>query len=126
MYQSTYPSIYVCIHRRVALVSNHMIMLLCLVFEPWQNYKLHDLVWLAGRLFLGKARTRASKIFSLVVKNLFCKEINLRSTGKTRKLMIWTSWPADWLVSWLAGWRSLVKPGFGPGEVFGVSVKEFC
>ena len=104
-----------------------MIMLLCLVFEPWQNYKLHDLVWLAGRLFLGKARTRASNNFSLVVQNLFCKEINLRSTGKTRKLMIWTSsWPADCLASWLAGRRSLVKPGFGPGEVFGVSVKEFC
>ena len=78
-----------------------MIMLLCLVFEPWQNYKLHHLVWLAGRLFLGEARTRASKNFSLVVKNLFCKEINLRSTGKTRKLMIGL---VGQLTGWLAGW----------------------
>ena len=50
-------------------------------------------------------------------------ESDLGSPGKTRKLMIWTSWPADCLASWLAGWRSLVKPGFGSGEVFGVSVK---
>ena len=81
--------------------------------------------WLVG-CSLVKPGLEPENIFGLVVKNLFCKEINLRSTGKTRKLMIWTSWPADWLVSWLAGWRSLVKPGFGPGEVFGVSVKEFC
>ena len=53
-------------------------------------------------------------------------ESDLGSPGKTRKLMIWTSWPADCLASWLAGRRSLVKPGFGSGEVFGVSVKEFC
>ena len=53
-------------------------------------------------------------------------ESDLGSPGKTRKLKIWTSWPADCLASWLAGRRSLVKPGFGSGEVFGVSVKEFC
>ena len=47
-------------------------------------------------------------------------ESDLGSPGKTRTLMIWTSWPADCLASWLAGWRSLVKPGFSPGEVFGV------
>ena len=53
-------------------------------------------------------------------------ESDLGSSGKTRKLMIWTSWPADCLASWLAGWPSLVKPGFSPGEVFGIDVKEFC
>ena len=37
-------------------------------------------------------------------------ESDLGSPGKTRKLMIWTSWPADCLASWLAGRRSLVKP----------------
>ena len=52
-------------------------------------------------------------------------ESNLGRPGKIRKLMIWTSWPADCLASWLAGWRSLVKPGLSPGDVFGVSVKEF-
>ena len=63
LYQSTCPSIYVCIHRRVAPVSNHKIMLSGLVFESWQNYELHELVWLAGRLFLGKARNPARKYF---------------------------------------------------------------
>ena len=52
-------------------------------------------------------------------------ESDLGSPGKTRKLIIWTSWPADCLASWLAGRRSLVEPGFSPGEVFGLSVKEF-
>ena len=50
-------------------------------------------------------------------------ESDLGSPGKTRKLMIWISWPAVCLASWLAGLRFLVKLGFGPGEVFGVSVK---
>ena len=53
-------------------------------------------------------------------------ESDLGSPGKTRKLIIWTSWSADCLASWLAGWRSLVKSGFSPGQVFGLSVKEFC
>ena len=61
-------------------------------------------------------------------------ESDLGSPGKIRKLMIWVGqqanwlagWLASWLAGWLAGWRSLVKPGFSPGEVFGVSVKEFC
>ena len=52
-------------------------------------------------------------------------ESELGSPGKSRKSMLWTSWSADYLASWLAGWRSLVKPGFSPGEVFGVAVKEF-
>ena len=37
-------------------------------------------------------------------------ESDLGSPGKTRKLIIWTSWPSDCLASWLAGRRSLVKP----------------
>ena len=53
-------------------------------------------------------------------------ESDLGSPSKARKLMIWTSSPNECLVSWLAGWRSLVQPGFGPGELLGVSVKEFC
>ena len=53
--------------------------------------------------------------FSLVPLVPLVGLVGLRRPGTTRKLMIWSSWPADCLASWLAGRRSLVKPGFGPG-----------
>ena len=82
---------------------------------------------LAGWLAIpGEARIQPWRSFWCSCKGILLMESDLGSPGKTRTLMIWTSWPADCLASWLAGWRSLVKPGFGPGEVFGVSVKEFC
>ena len=34
-------------------------------------------------------------------------EIAFGSPGKTRKLIIWISWPADCLASWLAGWLEI-------------------
>jgi len=87
---------------------------------------MHDLAWLAGWLVPGEARIRPWKGFWSICKEVMLRETNLRSPGKIRKLMIWTGWLAGWLVSWLAGWRSLGKPGFDPGEVFGVSLKKFC
>ena len=74
--------------------------------------KLMIFHWLEGKLavFLagwsairGEARIRPWRSFWCICKGILLMEIDLESHGKTRKLMIWTGWPADSLASWLAG-----------------------
>ena len=63
--------------------------------------KTNDLDWLVGQLaswlagwlaITGEARIRPWRSFWCIYKGIVLMESDLGSPGKTRKLMIWSSW----------------------------------